>query len=101
MSYTFYPPQVMESWPTLDKFLSRVVSQRGVGVLIKDGEVTLTRSITQDDEKEYEHVFYGGHQYVLHADDAALLISLGYPIVTSEEAIVLANVAHDGFLVEA
>lgn len=99
MSYTFYPPQVMESWPTRDRFLSRVVSQRGVGVLIKDGAVTLTRSITQDDEKNYDHAYFGGHAYVVDNSDAELLLSLGYPVKTAEEAITLSNEAHDGFMV--
>lgn len=100
MAYQFYPPQVMESWPTRDRFLSRVVSPRGVGVLIKDGIIHLTRAITQDEEKEYDHVFFGGHIYTLDNDDAVLLMSYGYPVRTAEEAITLSDQAHSGFLVE-
>ena len=51
-TYTFYPPQVMEGYPLADKWWRRVVSQRGVAVLINDGELSLARAVTEDELKD-------------------------------------------------
>lgn len=99
MSYEFYPPQVMEAWPSKDSLLKRLVSPRGVAVLITGTTIVLARAVTQDDTDAADYAYLGGLTHNVSNTDAARLTSLGFPTKTRSEAIALSDVAHDGFLV--
>ena len=98
-TYTFYPPQVMEGYPLADKWWRRVVSQRGVAVLIQDGEVSLSRAVTEDELNEYDYVFLGGRGHIVNEATKDMLVAQGFPIRTQSQANADSNIAHNGFLV--
>lgn len=98
-TYTFYPPQVMEGYPLADKWWRRVVSQRGVAVIIQDGELSLTRAVTEDELRDYDYVFLGGRSHIVNEATKDVLVGQGFPIRTQEQADADSNIAHNGFLV--
>jgi anti-sigma factor RsiW len=100
MAFEFYPPQVMEAWPLKDSLLKRVVSPRGVAVLITGSSIVLSRAVTQDDTDAADYAYLGGRTHNVSNAEAAMLTSLGFPTKTRSEAIALSDVAHTGFLVD-
>ncbi len=98
-TYSFFPPQVMEGFPLRDKWWRRVVSPRGVAVLIDGATVTISRAVTEDELNEYEYVFLGGREHVVTEAVKDVLVGLGYTIKTQGEADAASDEAHDGFLV--
>jgi hypothetical protein len=99
-TYTFYPPQVMEGYPLADKWWRRVVSQRGVAVLINDGVMSLARAVTEDELRDYDYVFLGGRGHIVNEATKVILVAQGFPIRTQAQANTDSNIAHNGFLVE-
>jgi hypothetical protein len=100
MAFEFYPPQVMEAWPLKDSLLKRVVSPRGVAVLITGSSIVLSRAVTQDDTDAADYAYLGGRTHNVSATEASMLTSLGFPTKTRSEATALSDKAHTGFLVE-
>lgn len=100
MAFEFYPPQVMEAWPLKDSLLKRVVSPRGVAVLITGSSIVLSRAVTQDDTDAADYAYLGGRTHNVSTTEKNMLVSLGFPIKTSSEAVALSASAHTGFLVE-
>jgi hypothetical protein len=100
MAFEFYPPQVMEAWPLKDSLLKRVISPRGVAVLITGSSIVLSRAVTQDDTDAADYAYLGGRTHNVSTAEKNMLVSLGFPIKTSSEAIALSDEAHTGFLVE-
>jgi len=100
MAFEFYPPQVMEAWPLKDSLLKRVVSPRGVAVLITGSSIVLSRAVTQDDTDAADYAYLGGRTHNVSNAEAAMLTSLGFPTKTRSEATALSDVAHTGFLVD-
>ena len=98
-TYTFYPPQVLEGYPLRDKWWRRVVSQRGVAVLIDGNNLTTSRAVTEDELKDYDYVFLGGRSHIVSEAVKDVLVGFGYTIKTQAEADQLSNEAHNGFLV--
>jgi hypothetical protein len=98
-TYTFYPPQVMEGYPLRDKWWRRVVSPRGVAVLIDGATVTTSRAVTEDELNEYQYVFLGGREHVVTEAVKDVLVGLGFIIKTQGEADAASDEAHNGFLV--
>ena len=98
-TYTFYPPQVMEGYPLADKWWRRVVSQRGVAVLINNGELSLSRAVTEDEINEYDYVFLGGRGHIVNEATKDMLVAQGFSIVSQSQADADSNIAHNGFLV--
>ena len=99
-TYTFYPPQVMEGYPLADKWWRRVVSQRGVAVIIDNGVMSLSRAVTEDELKEYDYVFAGGRGHIVNEATKDILVAQGFAIRTQAQADSDSNIAHNGFLVE-
>lgn len=99
-TYTFYPPQVMEAWPTRDRFWKRVVSPRGVGVLINGASMQLLRVLTEDEIRDSDYAFGGGREHQVSEATKDVLTGFGFPIITKEEAITLSDQEHNGHLVE-
>ncbi len=100
MAFEFYPPQVMEAWPLKDSLLKRVISPRGVAVLITGSTMLLSRAVTQDDTDAADFAYLGGRTHNVSNTEATMLTSLGFPTKTSSEAVALSDTAHNGFLVE-
>lgn len=100
MAFEFYPPQVMEAWPLKDSLLKRVISPRGVTVLITGSSIVLSRAVTQDDTNAADYFYLGGRTHNVSTAEKDLLVSLGFPIKTSSESVALSDTAHTGFLVE-
>jgi hypothetical protein len=100
MAFEFYPPQVMEAWPLKDSLLKRVVSPRGVAVLITGSSIVLSRAVTQDDTDAADYAYLGGRTHNVSSTEATMLTSLGFPTKTRSEATALSDTAHTGFLVE-
>ncbi len=100
MAFEFYPPQVMEAWPLKDSLLKRVISPRGVTVLITGSSIVLSRAVTQDDTDAADYFYLGGRTHNVSTAEKDLLVSLGFPIKTSSESVELSDEAHTGFLVE-
>lgn len=100
MAFEFYPPQVMEAWPSKDSLLKRVISPRGVAVLITGSSIVLSRAVTEDEIKQANYAYLGGRTYNVSTTEKNLLVSLGFPIKTKSESIALSSSAHTGFLVE-
>jgi hypothetical protein len=100
MAFEFYPPQVMEAWPLKDSLLKRVISPRGVTVLITGSSIVLSRAVTQDDTDAADYFYLGGRTHNVSTAEKDLLVSLGFPIKTSSESVALSDAAHTGFLVE-
>jgi hypothetical protein len=98
-TYTFYPPQVMEGYPLADKWWRRVVSQRGVAVLINDGVMSLARAVTEDELRDYDYVFLGGRGHIVNEATKDILVGQGFAIRTQAQADSDSNIAHNGFLV--
>jgi hypothetical protein len=99
-TYTFYPPQVMEGYPLADKWWRRVVSQRGIAVIIENGQVSLSRAVTEDELKDYDYVFLGGRGHIVNEATKDILVAQGFQIRTQAQADSDSNIAHNGFLVE-
>jgi hypothetical protein len=100
MAFEFYPPQVMEAWPLKDSLLKRVISPRGVTVLITGSSIVLSRAVTQDETNDSDYFYLGGRTHNVSNTEATMLTSLGFPTKTSSEAVALSDTAHNGFLVE-
>jgi hypothetical protein len=100
MAFEFYPPQVMEAWPLKDSLLKRVISPRGVAVLITGSSVVLSRAVTQDDTDAADYFYLGGRTHNVSTAEKDMLVSLGFPIKSSSESVALSDEAHTGFLVE-
>lgn len=100
MAFEFYPPQVMEAWPLKDSLLKRVISPRGVAVLITGSSVSLQRVVTQDETNEADYFYLGGRTHNVSTAEKNLLVSLGFPIKTKSESVALSDSEHTGFLVE-
>lgn len=100
MAFEFYPPQVMEAWPLKDSLLKRVVSPRGVAVLITGSSIVLSRAVTQDETNAADYSYLGGRTHNVSTAEKNMLVSLGFPIKTKSEAVALSATAHTGFLVE-
>lgn len=98
-TYSFFPPQVMEGYPLRDKWWRRVVSPRGVAVLIDGATVTTSRAVTEDELNEYQYVFLGGREHVVTEAVKDVLVGLGFIIKTQGEADAASDEAHNGFLV--
>jgi hypothetical protein len=89
----------MEGYPLRDKWWRRVVSPRGVAVLIDGATVTTSRAVTEDELNEYQYVFLGGREHVVTEAVKDVLVGLGFIIKTQGEADAASDEAHDGFLV--
>lgn len=100
MAFEFYPPQVMEAWPLKDSLLKRVISPRGVAVLITGSSIVLSRAVTQDDTDAADYFYLGGRTHNVSTAEKNMLVTLGFPIKTKSESIALSASAHTGFLVE-
>lgn len=100
MAFEFYPPQVMEAWPLKDSLLKRVISPRGVTVLITGSSIVLSRAVTQDETDAADYFYLGGRTHNVSTAEKDMLVSLGFPIKTSSESVALSDSAHTGFLVE-
>lgn len=98
-TYTFYPPQVMEGFPLRDKWWRRVVSPRGVAVLIDGATLTTSRAVTEDELNDYDYVFLGGRSHIVSEAVKDVLVGFGYTIKTQAEADAASDEAHSGFLV--
>lgn len=98
--YTFYTPQVMEGFPSKDRWWRRVVSQRGEAVVIKDGVLSLARAISEDEMAAADYVFLGGRNHIVSETIKDVLVGQGFVIKTQAEADTASNAAHDGFLVQ-
>lgn len=98
-TYTFYTPQVMEGFPSNDKWWRRVVSQRGEAVIIDNGVLSLSRAVTEDEMDEYDYVFLGGRNHIVSETIKNILVGQGFVIKTQAQADTASNIAHDGFLV--
>ena len=99
-TYTFYTPQVMEGYRLADKWWKRVVSQRGVAVIIDNGILSLSRAVTEDEMKDSDYVFLGGRNHIVNEAVKNILVGQGFPIRTQAQADSDSNIAHNGFLVE-
>ena len=89
----------MEGFPLRDKWWRRVVSPRGVAVLIDGATVTTSRAVTEDELNEYQYVFLGGREHVVTEAVKDVLVGLGFIIKTQGEADAASDEAHNGFLV--
>jgi len=89
----------MEGYPLRDKWWRRVVSPRGVAVLIDGATVTTSRAVTEDELNEYQYVFLGGREHVVTEAVKDVLVGLGFIIKTQGEADAASDEAHNGFLV--
>jgi hypothetical protein len=98
-TYTFYTPQVMEGYRLADRWWKRVVSQRGVAVIIDNGILSLARAVTEDEMKDSDYVFLGGRNHIVNETVKNILVGQGFTIKTQAEADAASNAAHDGFLV--
>ena len=80
MSYLFIPP-VVEEGPIGGHWLfQRYRRKQGVTVMIIDGDVYEDMFPVEDMLREAEHIFLGGHEYIVDEADKELLESYGYEV---------------------
>lgn len=76
--YRFTPPVVAEAPVGPGRLFSYYKMNRGVTVLVTDGVVSEVRFPSQEEIDAADYAYIGGHEYVISADEAAVLTAAGY-----------------------
>lgn len=81
MTYIFTTPYIEEGPAGEGRLFGRYRLNRGISVYKHDGVYYNARFLTEDQIKEYDKFYLGGHNHEVDAAEAADLIAAGYNVV--------------------